>query len=500
MLGFPLPYKEELIYSTVARAKIHFCIQSPKELLDAVYGDRQVVATVDFPSHLEKIAKHYYSGMSSEQLIYDHTLFPLYAPFIPEDRRQGCIKWLQGHSKSSVHLVLGIAASRLPQYNTLQFCPGCFQSQIEEFGECFWQRAWQVFGVDCCLRHGKTVSTSVKRHSLHRHEYVPATLKLCEPVSQIRPSANEVLVARQVSLLLSRPLSISPVFNQWTQYYKRQIRRCGFNKGGSIDYESIRNKVVMYWGNSWLSQHGLKVTQEQSCWLRAICRKHRKSFSYLEHIVLLAGLLPENWLIEQVLREVLSLPKMTLKTRNDDNEAIISNVPKRDSWLKGVRELGPRQARMAQKALYAWLYRNDRDWLLAINKKYKNDYVTVNKRVDWVKRDRIVAKKLLKIKNKVCEELYIPRLTKAWYLTQVSHSASIEKNIHRLPLCNFFFNRYSERVSDYQIRRLTRSVVYLIRSSQPVSKWKLLRLSGLSKHRLRPATHDTLAYMMEKYG
>ena len=50
MWNFPTPLPDELIYSTVARAGLHHGIQSPKQLLDEVFQDRKVVATVDLPS------------------------------------------------------------------------------------------------------------------------------------------------------------------------------------------------------------------------------------------------------------------------------------------------------------------------------------------------------------------------------------------------------------------------------------------------------------------
>ncbi len=92
MLNFPVPYPEEIIYSTVARAGVHFGITSPKRLLDEAFGNRMVVATVDLPSHLETLSKHYPQplGLTPEQLAYKHTLLPLYAPFVSEARRQKC--------------------------------------------------------------------------------------------------------------------------------------------------------------------------------------------------------------------------------------------------------------------------------------------------------------------------------------------------------------------------------------------------------------------------
>jgi hypothetical protein len=47
MLNFPLPYQNELIYSTVARAGIRLALSSPKQLLDEIFQNRKVIATVD---------------------------------------------------------------------------------------------------------------------------------------------------------------------------------------------------------------------------------------------------------------------------------------------------------------------------------------------------------------------------------------------------------------------------------------------------------------------
>lgn len=89
MLNFPIPYANELIYSTIARAGVRAGIISPKQLLDDVFDNRKVIATFDMPSYLESIVTLYQNGQYDlEILIYQHTLFPIYAPFLPEYRRK----------------------------------------------------------------------------------------------------------------------------------------------------------------------------------------------------------------------------------------------------------------------------------------------------------------------------------------------------------------------------------------------------------------------------
>ncbi|MFK8838251.1 TniQ family protein, partial [Klebsiella michiganensis] len=114
MRNFPVPYSNELIYSTIARAGVYQGIVSPKQLLDEVYGNRKVVATLGLPSHLGVIARHLHQTgrYAVQQLIYEHTLFPLYAPFVGKERRDEAIRLMEYQAQGAVHLMLGVAASR----------------------------------------------------------------------------------------------------------------------------------------------------------------------------------------------------------------------------------------------------------------------------------------------------------------------------------------------------------------------------------------------------
>lgn len=80
MLGFPIPYHEELLYSTIARAGVHDGEISPKQLLDIVFKNRSVIATVDLPSHISEISRQYHTelpDLNEKSLIFRHTLLPI---------------------------------------------------------------------------------------------------------------------------------------------------------------------------------------------------------------------------------------------------------------------------------------------------------------------------------------------------------------------------------------------------------------------------------------
>ncbi|WP_275668267.1 TniQ family protein [Pseudoalteromonas piscicida] len=58
MACLPVPYPDELLYSVIARYGVHAGITSPKQLLDEVFQNRQIIASVAFQGHLSQISAH----------------------------------------------------------------------------------------------------------------------------------------------------------------------------------------------------------------------------------------------------------------------------------------------------------------------------------------------------------------------------------------------------------------------------------------------------------
>jgi len=152
MINFPSPLQDELLYSVLARARVKYLINSPKALIQRALFSRGAIASLNFPSHISALSKQYTKNEISS-LIYEHTLFSLYAPFIPEQRRIKCISALLNKSDGTPHLATGFVASRLPKLSSIRYCPLCLLQQIEEHGEPYWQRIHQIVGLSTCTLH-----------------------------------------------------------------------------------------------------------------------------------------------------------------------------------------------------------------------------------------------------------------------------------------------------------------------------------------------------------
>lgn len=501
MLGFPLPYRDELLYSTIARHGIHSGTVSPKELLSDVFGDRKILATSDLPSHLKRIAGLYPEslGISPADLLYRNTLFPLYAPFVGDLRRQALIRELTANGKSSVHLSAGAAASRIKQPIYLRYCPGCIARQLNEHGECYWRRDWQVAGAESCPVHGNLVDSKIRRHDAHRHQFQAAGLDVCPLVAQQTGEWQSDLLAQSIGELLNLVPILTPEFYQLSRWYANLAADHSFNRGTLVRHDLVRDKVVVFWGADWLSRYGLLPDDTETNWLKNMFRKHRKAFSYLEHLVVLHAFMEPGWRLAKVIDAVARLEpneKTPAKELKGTDESELSKY--RSRWLIAVEEYGTKRARLNGFGdAYAWLYRRDRQWLLEVNRSHKVPEPKHQIRVDWHRRDMETLKALIALCNESELRLDDPRRSRNWYLNRLEHKATIEKHLDLLPLCRLFFDRYCENIFEYQIRRMTRTAIRITGEGESLKRWQVLRWSGLSEERL---TEPASCFLKEVLG
>jgi len=496
MLNFPMPYPEELLYSTVARAGVHFGITSPKRLLDEAFGCRTVVATADLPSHLNALSRHYPKslGMTPERLAYKHTLFPLYAPFIPETRRQGGLQWMTKPSKGAVHLSLGVATSRVKSRKHFRLCPECLNEQLERYGECFWERFWQVAGCKYCLKHALLSGTQQKLRNYHRHEFIALSPKRSDHIPHNIPPPADKRIELRVCELLNLPPSPSPSLEQWGLFYKHLAHDIGITRGNKVNYDLLKQKLIACWPEPDLQRVGILIDDSQSSWLRLIVRKHRKGFSYLEHIVALEALLGPGWHFPEVLNMVLrkkpNRPATNISTTTTVSAEKLAQ--KRKAWLATLKTHGTRLARLlGGDAIYTWLYRHDRKWLLKTNARYRRSTRSESKRVDWRARDWEILERLLDVRRNQADRLDAPRKTRRWFCDQAD-CRSYEKQMAKLPLSSRFLKQHSEDVATYQIRRVTLAVQNHGSGLGELSYPQLLRAAGLNDKRLKDQTRQFL--------
>jgi hypothetical protein len=500
MLGFPTPYPEELLYSTIARSGVHDGDTSPKQLLDKVFNNRRVIATVDLPSHVQTLANQYPStlGMNISFLVFHHTLWPIYAPFLPPERNNKLITWMSRRSQGAAHLASGIAASRVKAKTKLYVCVECLREQRMKYGECFWNRLWQVPIVKTCVVHGSLNVSTIRIDGEHRHTFT--AIEEAEVLDAVNTTSVDKFFSQQVAQLMqveSKGISTA----QWTAFYKQFVSIQGYLYGRNIDHARIHDTVIKFWEESWLEDADMLPSGTETSWLKALFRKHRKSFSFAEHIVAITALSNGAFSICDAIDKASNMEISSEKnTQGKGLELITVNELSQDQidWKELIKQRPPKAARHKNQALYARLYRNFHVWLMHINSLFHAEKLVVNKRVDWPQRDREIARKLHCACEKLSENLNAPHLSQTFLIHQLEQRATVEKNLHRLPRCLKLLFLYSESTTEYQARRLARAYISMLERGQEIKRWSLLRKAGLSDERMTDIVAELLKEILSE--
>lgn len=135
---------------------------------------------------------------------------------------------------------------------------------------------------------------------------------------------------------------------------------------------------------SFLVQHGLGEIDTENSWLKNIFRKHRRSFSYLEHLIVIEAFYAgSHWSFQDIFKEVKVCHATPMRPSNDTSqENLQSEViqAQRHSWLTALAQNSIIEARKQNTALYAWLYRNDKKWLMETNSQKQMPFIPSGKR------------------------------------------------------------------------------------------------------------------------
>ncbi|HHY0465548.1 TPA: TnsD family Tn7-like transposition protein [Vibrio parahaemolyticus] len=462
MRCFPVPYPDELIYSLVARAGIRSAITSSKQLLDEVYGDRKVIATIDLPSHLSSISEQLVNTgrFDVQQLIYEHTMFPIYAPFVDESIRVRAMERMEHCAKGSVHLMLGAPASIVKTSDDFCVCPACVAEQKQKFGESYWSRLWFLPSLPYCPEHGLLNKSTTSYHD-SRHTYHACGRIQCQPFlcnHQNITAQRFAYFASKAKEVMCLPAQGSPTQHQWSLFYNHLAHDFGCGKGPKqVAHDKIADLVV-----SKIVTPELTINSDRDTnWLRTLFRRHRKAFSYLQHLTVWCAFIPEMSASE-IIKEVKSKDKVTVSIPKDNAHFVPNpSEEKRKLWRNLIGKTPIKKARKLPGggALYAWLYRNDRDWLLAFNRVHQSQSHVRQKKVDWSARDRSLTKQLIRIVERLDTVIDGPRRSKNFLLKQLDDYGSVSKKLNLLPLLSLALNRYQESVFEFQARRLVMAVI-----------------------------------------
>jgi len=151
---------------------------------------------------------------------------------------------------------------------------------------------------------------------------------------------------------------------------------------------------------------------------------------------------------------------------------------RRNRWALKLKAAGSdvSRARSANASDYAWLYRHDRNWLLACNAQFhKSTRMAVM--VDWKARDQALCLKLLTIADSLSKIEPPIRVSVTRLRTELGQTAHLRRK--NMPQLSALLLNLSETPEDFRIRRVNYAIDFLRQKGAEIKLWRVQRAAGL---------------------
>jgi hypothetical protein len=156
----------------------------------------------------------------------------------------------------------------------------------------------------------------------------------------------------------------------------------------------------------------------------------------------------------------------------------------RRRWIAvGLVAASVRQRRVLDGAAYAWLYRHDRNWLIAGSGQAPA--LTTRRRrpsrIDWEKRDENYARRIKATSSAQRARSPRRRLSISTLMRAAAPQTSLRTQLYRLPRSREALQANAESVTAFQRLRYARAAASLATADGSFPQWKALKLAGLHR-------------------
>lgn len=214
------------------------------------------VAIVDLPHGLEVLANSLPHGHPAtvDGLIDGCSQLPYYGPFLPTSSYNEVRKFMKRSEDRSVRVRCGLATSRVRPPSYFRTCPTCDAENRATDGETYWNRLFQLSGVEICIKHNVFLEASGLRMNplANRHQFVSAESSVLKSVpTPIDPNdvSHRILLglAKDVAWLLQQE-RLNPGLEVIHRRYLEILHARGFatTKGGSVRMTDLRREMESY--------------------------------------------------------------------------------------------------------------------------------------------------------------------------------------------------------------------------------------------------------------
>lgn len=291
---FPSIYKDELIYSLLSRYHYRSGNDNGRNSIKDIFGVNKLYIIPDLTSNIGDLTYKlsHFTEVDIDKWISNHTLYNYYTNFISSEIKLLVKQYMiDGSGENKIHYLTGQVATTIKEPIFFRYCPDCIRLDIKSYGETYWRTYHQLPSVFVCLEHECLLKDSLINI---RQDITKFDLPSIEK-SSIDTHENNEILNLNFDLVYKMATESYRITNQNYEFdlvkllniYRNILRDKGYMKpSGSINQIKLREDFISFFGIKFLNvMQSIPSGIEGQCWLKAITRKHRKSFHPIRHLL-----------------------------------------------------------------------------------------------------------------------------------------------------------------------------------------------------------------------
>jgi DNA-binding MarR family transcriptional regulator len=286
---FPPLYPDEMLYSVCSRYHLWSSNNSYTATSIELFGKQRIVS-IELPSDIELFCKQlstFNDSISPEQILYKHTHFPFYQPFLLKEKgdriKQNSFR-VKGYNT-----IIGGAKIKTER---LKFCKRCFTEDKASFGEAYWHRTHNVLGLNACYKHLEWLYESNINKQIAKRRYIPLSKEIIESGRSLKRKNINVHLSKMVRLANYVNILMNSAFPSIDlMEVKRRINILLIKKGYATAQGQIKPKFkknfLKYYDRSFLSLLNASIEEDKGSWLKHLPPNTRTTTFPLRFILLI---------------------------------------------------------------------------------------------------------------------------------------------------------------------------------------------------------------------
>lgn len=503
---FTDPYKDELIYSAIARYHFYSGNTDFKDTIEECFGKRTMIPMLELGGRLEYLANKLKGKYTAEKIINNNTIFSYYAPFMDKKGKFEILNYMKLKGSSSICTKVGMVAGEICKKNYIAYCPLCSKEDIEENGESYIHREHQLQGIILCPHHGcKLKSYDKNRLDASKIEYIrfeKELLNLEVNNEEISNYEKHLRLAKEAYYLLEKDLNNEDkvsISNKYKYFlYQKGLAR----STGTIKQRELYEEFTNYYGIEFLTslESNIDFNNEYN-WLKVITRNSKRSTHPIRHLLLMDFLCEDIEIFFKVnsMHTTSKIPIKKYNIKDANCEKLREYKTNIINLIINNKKIKRTEVRQKLKKEYTYLYRYDKQWLFDNLPKCIKEKEQKNKlKVDWTQRDEQYLNLLMNKYNELISLDNPINITVTSLAKPLGILVNIQKKIDKLPKTKNFLENVCESTREFQLRRCKTIIDKLIENDDEIKLWMVQRNAGIRSNQFNDIKGELIKYINEK--